>query len=208
MTYFVFDLINITDPDPDKYDWKVEETWIGAWILLTPLDNKYWYWEPRFTDSLTCASEGVYDEDICNVYKRTWVTNTLLNISLLVGVTLATFSLIWTFHQLKGYFHRMNVSRQIFLLFNHPSVCVLIEPIPSHLWAELHHISLHLLPDAKRPVEQRNQIWCGALADTYQWSRPISLLLCKSPLFKRSLRCEVRWGADGGLRWRGLWSRK
>ena len=113
ISYCFLDLLEIDNPDPATHHWNVDTVWIKVYTVLTPAGNKYWYWQSRFDSSITCASEYIHSEGICDLFERTWITNTLLNVSLLVGVTLTTFSMIWTYYQIQGYFHKMNVRASI-----------------------------------------------------------------------------------------------
>ena len=109
LSYSFSSLLNFTQPADSTIIWKVDESWITAWRILTPADNKYWYWEFQFTSSVSCESESITDHN-CPQFQRTWLTNTLLNGSLLFGMVLTIFSITWTYYQLQGYYHKMNVS--------------------------------------------------------------------------------------------------
>ena len=84
--------------------------WMTAWKVLAPNGEKYWYWQFNFNPSVTCESAQITDEHVCTVVQRSWFSNNLLNVSLLLGCILSCFGVTWTFWQLYGYFHKMNVS--------------------------------------------------------------------------------------------------
>ena len=57
ISYIFLPLLEIDDPNPETSGWKVDTAWIKVFKVMTPAGNEYWYWQARFNDSITCASE-------------------------------------------------------------------------------------------------------------------------------------------------------
>ena len=69
----------------------------------------------QFGNAECDQAHGFYDYNVqsskvCDTVNRTWLANTMLNGDLIFGLTLMGFSIWWTAWQLRGYYHKMNVS--------------------------------------------------------------------------------------------------
>jgi hypothetical protein len=68
---------------------------ITAWNVY--IDNKkYNYWDFYFDPDL-CTSLTIENKIFCRALDKAWTTNTILNISLIIGVLLVIRSLLWTY---------------------------------------------------------------------------------------------------------------
>ena len=188
-TYSWAELITFDKQHPDDQD-----SYIEAWTITTPKGDRLWYWYFKFdgTDSkdVTCPTNG-FDEDsyVCDVVVRSWVTNTILNASLVAGVVLALTSTLWTYYQIHGYYHKMNVSTPQVICSDcpvfspHSSLPDMLEPVSLSMCAELYYEPSHLRPDARwRHSRRHDRLWCGYLAHSLLGSVFLHLLPCESVL--------------------------
>lgn len=94
----------------NKEEWHTDSN-ITALRVYSPAKNWLWYWQFKFDDDVTCENQGFIEgSSVCAAVHRSWIANTLLNAILIFGILLTSFSIYWSYCQLHGYFHKMNVS--------------------------------------------------------------------------------------------------
>ena len=59
ISYCFLYLLVMDNPDTETSDWLVDTAWIKVYKVMTPAGHEYWYWQSRFDDSITCASEHI-----------------------------------------------------------------------------------------------------------------------------------------------------
>lgn len=94
-------------------DWPSgSESFETSWLVKTPKpDNEYHIYYKFITGELDCLKMNLTLKH-CDAIKRSVISNNILLICFLVGSIAAIASIIWTYYQLKGYFHKATVSQQ------------------------------------------------------------------------------------------------
>ena len=89
-------------------NWESYET---SWLVKTPPpDDEFHIYYKFITGELDCI-EMKLTLKACDAIKRSVISNNILLVCFLVGSIAAIASIIWTYYQLKGYFHKATVSQ-------------------------------------------------------------------------------------------------
>lgn len=107
IAYCISPLIYFTSDEWDS-SWESFET---SWLVKTPPpDDEFHIYYKFITGELDCM-EMKLTEKACDAINRSVISNNILLVCFLVGSIAAIASMIWTYYQLKGYFHKATVSQ-------------------------------------------------------------------------------------------------